>query len=102
MKNARITQAAMIVAAIAAMSERHYGHDGAALNRREYRKRYGKSKGGGHGVGSIAGLPRVRVPNVGTGNWHMQNRAGWRAPRVPKSERTDGLLKTSKIKKGKR
>lgn len=87
--NNKVAQAAMIVAAVAAMNERHYDHNGFATNRKDYRRRYGKRKGGGRGIGMIEGLPHKAAPirQGDSENRHMQNRASWRRPRVLKSER---------------
>ena len=56
----------------------------------EKRALFKKSKGGGRGKGMIAGLPkssRAVAHPWPSSNWHMENRASWRKPRVAKSER---------------
>lgn len=49
---------ALVLAAITAATVRHYDRSGFGINRAEYRRRYGKRKGGGRGLGMISGLPK--------------------------------------------
>lgn len=87
-----VKQAALIIAAMAAMTARHFDHGGFGINRREFRNRYKKRKGGGRGVGIINGLPRVGVSQAEVTNFHSNNRAAWRGPRHSKpAERSKHL-----------
>lgn len=88
--NSKVAQAAMIVAAVAAMNAMHIGQKGERMNRQEFRRRYGKKKGGGRGLGMINGLPKVCAystelgnnpeaakyhPELAARNWHRDNRS---------------------------
>lgn len=60
------------------------------MTEHEQRQMFKKSKGGGHGKGMLCGLPKSSLAVAHpwpSGNWHMQNRASWRKPRVPKADR---------------
>lgn len=56
--NNKVKFIAMLAAAMAAETHRHYDASGFGINRQEWRRRYGKSKGGRKGVGMINGLPK--------------------------------------------
>jgi len=58
MNSKNALQFALVAAAAIASEIRHYDKSGFGINRREYRRRYGKRKGGGRGVGMISGLPK--------------------------------------------
>lgn len=56
--NKQVQFMALVAAAMVAELVRHYDVGGFGINRQEWRRRYGKRKGGGRGVGMINGLPK--------------------------------------------